>query len=92
MVLSWSSLPVLHVTTPPSFQISPRFFLLPASPAGDFSQLCRADKVFQANSRRRIVGPDGKLDHGMINTAQRLRPDPNAILEHIKERVAEAVA
>ena len=39
-----------------------------------------------------IVGPDGKLDHGMINTAQRLRPDPNAILAHIKERVAEAVA
>lgn len=39
-----------------------------------------------------IVGPDGKLDHGIINTAQRLRPDPNGILAHIKDRVAEAVA
>lgn len=37
-----------------------------------------------------IVGPDGTLDHGIINTAQRLRPDPNAILAHIEERVAEA--
>jgi len=39
-----------------------------------------------------IVGPDGKLDHGIINTAQRLRPEPSAILEHIKDRLAEAAA
>lgn len=39
-----------------------------------------------------IVGPDGKLDHGLINTAQRLRPDPAVILDHIKDRVAEAEA
>ena len=37
-----------------------------------------------------IVGPDGRLDHGIINTAQRLRPEPAAILAHIEERVAEA--
>ena len=39
-----------------------------------------------------IIGPDGKLDHAMINTAQRLRPDPAAILAHIEDRVAEAAA
>ena len=37
-----------------------------------------------------IVGSDGKLDHGIINTAQRLRPDPNEVLSHIMDRVAEA--
>jgi len=36
-----------------------------------------------------IVWPDGKLDHGMINTAQRLRPDPSVILEHIEDRMKE---
>lgn len=39
-----------------------------------------------------IVGPDGKLDHGLINTAQRLRPEPETILAHIEDRVAEADA
>lgn len=39
-----------------------------------------------------IVGPDGKLDHGPIDTAQRRCPDPNEILAHIADRVAEAAA
>ncbi len=37
-----------------------------------------------------ITGPDGALDHGIINTAQRLRPDPAAVLDHLKDRIAEA--
>lgn len=37
-----------------------------------------------------IVGPDGTLNHGIINTAQRLRPDPAAVLEHLHERIREA--
>jgi peroxiredoxin len=36
-----------------------------------------------------IVWPDGKLDHALINTAQRLRPDPEVILEHIHDRMKE---
>lgn len=39
-----------------------------------------------------IVGPDGKLDHGVINTAQRLRPDPKEIVAHLRDRIAEAAA
>jgi hypothetical protein len=39
-----------------------------------------------------IVGPDGRLDHGIINTAQRLRPDPDEILAHLRDRIAEAAA
>lgn len=39
-----------------------------------------------------IVGPDGKLDHGIIGTAQRLRPDPNEVLAHIGDRVDEQAA
>ena len=37
-----------------------------------------------------ILQSDGKLGHGIINTAQRLRPDPNEVLSHIMDRVAEA--
>lgn len=36
-----------------------------------------------------LVWPDGKLDHALINTAQRLRPDPNDILEHVADRMKE---
>jgi peroxiredoxin len=39
-----------------------------------------------------IVWPDGKLDHGIINTAQRLRPEPSAVLEHIEDRVSDKAA
>ena len=37
-----------------------------------------------------IIGPNRALDHGIINTAQRLRPHPADVLAHIKERVEEA--
>lgn len=36
-----------------------------------------------------IVWPDGKLDHGIIATAQRLRPEPSTILEHVEDRMKE---
>jgi hypothetical protein len=39
-----------------------------------------------------IVGPDGNLDHGIINTAQRLRPDPNEVLAHVMDRAETAAA
>ena len=39
-----------------------------------------------------IVGPDGRLDHGIINPAQRLRPNPDEILAHLRDRIAEAAA
>lgn len=39
-----------------------------------------------------IVWPDGKLDHGIINTAQRLRPEPGVVLEHVEDRMKEKAA
>lgn len=39
-----------------------------------------------------IVWPDGKLDHGIIATAQRLRPEPSAILDHVEDRMNELAA
>jgi peroxiredoxin len=37
-----------------------------------------------------VVGPDGRLDHGIINTAQRLRPNPDDVLAHLRDRIEEA--
>lgn len=37
-----------------------------------------------------IVGPDGKLDHAIISTAQRLRPNPDDVLAHLRDCIEEA--
>lgn len=39
-----------------------------------------------------IVGPDGRLDHAIIATAQRLRPHPEDVLAHVQDRLDEAAS
>ncbi len=67
----------------------------PLSKAGDWGLYVTErgkpeDPPFFTEPALFVVGPDGKLDHGIINTAQRLRPNPDDILQHLRDRIEEA--